>query len=235
MRAYRSTPHTSTGETPNLLMLGRETQVPEHLTYDVPEQDYPVHEYASELVERMKVAHEMLREEQWQVRGEDFEKPPLYQVGDWVWMINYRRPRGQAAKFQPKFVGPYAVVEVMPNHMYKLERSGQVSIQNETRLKLYWASPDAVQEAPLLLFEPRRQTITRGWQRHGPEYEVVVPRAEDLVRDERPLPLTEMHPPPPNTGPNAIPTGTWDGSSSANPLHPPLPGRGSIRRNQGRT
>jgi len=29
-------------------------------------------------------------------------------------MINYRRRRGQAAKLQPKFVGPYAVVEVMP-------------------------------------------------------------------------------------------------------------------------
>jgi len=63
-------------------------------------------------------------------------------------MINYRRRRGQAAKLQPKFVGPYAVVEVMPNHTYKLERSGQVSIQNETRLKPYWASPDAVGEAP---------------------------------------------------------------------------------------
>jgi len=39
MLGYRSTPHTSTGETPNLLMLGRETQVPDHLTYHVPEQD----------------------------------------------------------------------------------------------------------------------------------------------------------------------------------------------------
>jgi len=148
MRACRSTSHTSTGETPNLLMLGRETRVPDHLTYHVPEQDYSVHAYASELVEWMKVAHEILQEKQWQVRKEDSEEPPLYQVGDWVWMINYRRPRGQAAKLQPKFVGPYTVVEVMLNHTYKLERSGQVTIQNETCLKLYWASPDATGEAP---------------------------------------------------------------------------------------
>jgi len=47
MRAYRSTPHTSTGETPNLLMFGRETRVPDHLTYHVLEQDYSVHDYAS--------------------------------------------------------------------------------------------------------------------------------------------------------------------------------------------
>jgi len=154
MRAYRSTPHTSTGETLNLLMLGRETRVPDHLTYHIPEQDYSIHEYASELVEKMKVAHEILWEKQWQVRKENSEEPPLYQVGDWVWMVNYRRRRGQVAKLQPKFVGPYVVVEAMPNHTYKLERSGQVSIQNEARLKPYWASPGAAGEAPPRCWSP---------------------------------------------------------------------------------
>jgi len=64
IRTYRSTLHTSTGETPNLLMLRRETRVPDHLTYRVPEQDSSVHENASELVERMRVAHKMLRDKQ---------------------------------------------------------------------------------------------------------------------------------------------------------------------------
>jgi len=150
MRAYRSTPHTSTGETPNLLMLmlGREARVPDHLNYHIPEQSYSIHEYASRLVEQMQVTHGILREKQWQVQQEDSSEPPLYQVGDWVWMVNYHRRRGQAAKLQPKFVGPYEVVEVMPNHTYKLEQSGQVSVQNEARLKLHWASPGAAGEAP---------------------------------------------------------------------------------------
>jgi len=68
-------------------------------------------------------------------------------------MINYRRHRGQAAKLQPKFVGPYAVVEVMPSHTYRLERSGQISVQNEVRLKPYWASPGTAGEAPPLVVE----------------------------------------------------------------------------------
>jgi len=38
---------------------------------------------------------------------------------------------------------------------------------------------------------------TRGQRRYGPEYVVVIPREADLVRDERPLPLTEVSLPPP--------------------------------------
>jgi len=40
----------------------------------------------------------------------------------------------------------------------------------------------------------------RGRRRHGPEYEVVVPRTEDLARDDRPPPLTEVPPPSPTPG-----------------------------------
>jgi len=47
------------------------------------------------------------------------------------------------------------------------------------------------------LLEPRRQTTTRGRQRHGPEYKVVVPRDEGLARDEQPPPATEVRPPSP--------------------------------------
>jgi len=161
MQAYRSTPHSSTLETLNFLMLGRETRVPEHVTHHVPALESNVHDYVDELVKRMRTAHEVLREQQWQVRSGDSDDPPLYKVGDWVWMTSHRRRRGQAAKLQPKFVGPYCVIEVMANHTYKVERSGQVSVQNEARLKPYWASPDAAGQAPPLL-EPARRSPMRG-------------------------------------------------------------------------
>jgi len=151
--------------------------------------------------------------------------------GDWVWMANYRRCCRQAAELQPKFVGPYAVVEVMPNHTYKLECSGQVSVQNETRLKSYWASPNAVGEAPPLL-ELWRQTTTRGQQQPGPEYEVVVLQAEGLVRDKRLLPLTEVHLPSPT--PDLTPLLPEPGTGTE--VQNPFPrGRGSIQRNHRRT
>jgi len=62
---------------------------------------------------------------------------------------------------QPKFVDPYCVIEVMPNHTYKVEHSGQVSVQNEERLKPYWTSPNAAGQAPPLL-EPARRPSMRG-------------------------------------------------------------------------
>jgi len=161
MRDYRSTPHSATQETPNILMLGRETQVPEHLTYHVSAPESPIHEYVGGLIEIMGKAHDALHAQQGQTRTENSEEPPLYQVGDWVWMVSYRRRRGQSAKLQPKFVGPYCVVEVPPNHTNRVKRSGQVSVQSEQRLKPYHASPDAVGQAPPLL-EPNRQPNHRG-------------------------------------------------------------------------
>jgi len=64
MRAYRSTLHSSTLETPNFLMLGRETRVPEHVTYHVPAPESNVHDYVDKPVKRMRTTHEVLRDQQ---------------------------------------------------------------------------------------------------------------------------------------------------------------------------
>jgi len=175
-RAYRSTPHSATQETFNFFpVLSWETRVPEHLTYHVPALESPVHEYVGGLIEIMGKPHDALRAQQWQTHKEDSKEPPLYQVGDWVWMVSYRRRRGQSAKLQPKFVSPYCVVEVLPNQTYRVERSGQVSVQSEQRLKPYHASPDVVSQAPPLL-EPNRQPNHRERTTQPREVEIIVPR-----------------------------------------------------------
>jgi len=122
----------------------------------------------------------------------DSDDSPLYKVGDWVWMTSHRRRHRQAAKLQPKFVGPYCVIEVMPNHMYKVERSGQVSVQNEAQLKLYWASPDTAGPAPRLL-KPARRPPMRGRGMAYREIEEVLPDQEGAANAPTDLP----RPPPP--------------------------------------
>jgi len=180
MRAYHSTLHSSTLETSKFLMLGRQMRSYEHLTYHVPAPKNSVHKYVDELITCMRTAHEILREQQWQLRSEDSDDPLLYKKRDWVWMINHRQWRTQAANLQPKFVSPYCVIEVMPNHMYKVELSGQVSIQNEARLKPYLASPDAAGQAPPLL-EPMHRLTMKRQATADRELEVIVQRTEEVA------------------------------------------------------
>jgi len=59
-------------------------------------------------------------------------------------MVSYRRQRRQSAKLQPKSVGPYCMIEVLPNHTYCVESSGQVSVQNWQWLKLYEGGRDTL-------------------------------------------------------------------------------------------
>ena len=162
MRAFRGTPHSVTGETANLMMLGRELRLPDQLQLQPPPAEItPQHEYCKELVERLGVAHEVLREQQRAVRQEDQEEPLLFSPGDMVWLENKRRRRGENPKLQAKFQGPYTVVRSWANHTYEIERQGQVSIQNECRLKAYRPCPEEIGRAPVTL-EPTRRPNMRG-------------------------------------------------------------------------
>jgi hypothetical protein len=132
MRAFRGTPHTTTGETPNLMMLGRELRLPDQLLYEpAPRPEQRCHEFTKETLERLEAVHQMLRDRQEQVRHADYLEPPLYRVGDLVLLESKRRRKGECPKLQPKFIGPFTVVKVYSNHTYLLEGAGQTSIQNE--------------------------------------------------------------------------------------------------------
>jgi transposase InsO family protein len=106
MRTIRATPHTTTGETPNYLTLGREVRLPEAISaMEVSTGDnLPIPEYARELQRRLEEAGERLRSQQHQIRMEDTEEPSLYLVGDQVWLKSFFKKRGQIAKLHQKYI-----------------------------------------------------------------------------------------------------------------------------------
>ena len=168
MRAFRSTPHSATGETPNFMMMGREMRLPDQLLYaNEGTEETPHQEYAQELQERLTRAHELLRETQREIRTSDDEEPPLFGVGDLVWLENKRRRKGENPKLQPKFVGPFEVLETRANHTYVIERQGQQSVQNERRLKLYRPCEEQMGQGPAR-GEVRRRPNMKGVARSGP-------------------------------------------------------------------
>lgn len=63
MMAYRSAQHETTGMTPNMLMLGRETATPLDLMYEMPPQikETPNNKWVWELQERLESAHTFVR------------------------------------------------------------------------------------------------------------------------------------------------------------------------------
>ena len=118
-------PHTATGETANVLMMGRELRLPDQLQHQPPpEESNPQHDFVVDMKERLEQAHEALRQQQLEIRQEDQDEPLLFAVGDMVWLQNRRRRRGDSNKLQSKFVGPYQVLEAYENHTYLFDRQG---------------------------------------------------------------------------------------------------------------
>ena len=54
MRVHRALPSTSTGETPNMLMLGRELRIPDQVTFYSPPTQLPTSEYVTQMLTRLE-------------------------------------------------------------------------------------------------------------------------------------------------------------------------------------
>ena len=137
-RTLRSVPHSTTAETANYLVYGREVRIPGDL---LMEQDgdhgQPVNTYAADLQSRLREVHDLLRNQQHAVRVVEHDEPPLYSVGDSVWLKSYKKKKGLNPKLDRKYTGPYCVKAVLPFHTYALENNGKTSVQHEARIRLH--------------------------------------------------------------------------------------------------
>ena len=136
MRAFRATPSSFTKESANFLMLGRQCRLPDMLVYGASITPLETHtEYVTNLQRRLEQVHELLREQQHATIPSNYEGNCMYDVGEEVLVDSRRRKKGVNPKLQPQFAGPFKVVEVYPNHTYRL--ADYKSIVNESRLKKY--------------------------------------------------------------------------------------------------
>lgn len=146
MMAYRSSVHESTGETPNMLMLGREIEVPlDVVTESTPDTPPLSTEYALALQLRLSGAHEVARRHlgkaaERQKRNYDkrvSSKP--FRVGDSVWLHNVRRKKGRNPKLDCPWEGPHLVVSVLSDVTYRIQKSrrAKAKVIHADRLKPY--------------------------------------------------------------------------------------------------
>ena len=148
LMAYRSSKQESTKHTPNIMFLGRETDLPVDLLYPPPpveSDDCSTNEYVAELKYRLKTVHEMARNsfmEAGQKQKLAYDRKVskhTYKVGDAVWLRSYAKPKGLSRKLQLRWEGPFKIVGKISDLTYKIQRSRKADFKviHFNRLKPY--------------------------------------------------------------------------------------------------
>ena len=131
--AYRTSVRETTGETPSLLMLGREARLPVDIMLNLTpnKADEPRgNAYTQNLKENISQAYDrvrtrMNREQHRQKavydRSSDDRK---YSVGEKVWLHCPAVPRGCSPKFHRPWRGPYTVIKVLDRAVYRIQHDG---------------------------------------------------------------------------------------------------------------
>jgi len=145
MMAYRAAEHETTGMSPNMLMLGRETATPLDIAYEMPSciKSVPSNQWVWELQDRLESAHRFVREYtgrsiQRQKKYHDsklsFEK---FDRDDRVYVYFPVKRVGTTAKFTPFWRGPFQVKERISDVLYKVDcgRYGSFQVIHVDRLR----------------------------------------------------------------------------------------------------
>ena len=178
--AYRASPHESTGETPNMLMLGREVFVPLDLTTPVISEVEEVNatsDFAYRLREGMQLAHERAREHlrhtaRRQKRYYDRKTcTTSFNEGQFVWLYNPSKKKGLSPKLQRRWEGPYLIIKKLSDVTYRIQsrQRGKKKVVHFDRLKPYtgkpletWGSSGPYDEAPCQVQRHQADTVAEG-------------------------------------------------------------------------
>ncbi|KAK3084013.1 hypothetical protein FSP39_006719 [Pinctada imbricata] len=141
--ALRSAINRSTGYTPNMLMLGRDVNMPVDLIFPGPEpsekEDYE--DYVNKLVVQIQSAHEIAREKLKSgqaIAKRDYDlkvHEHTYSVGDVVYISDTAIPKGKCAKLRPQWKGPGLVTRKITDYVYKVMLRKKLEIINHDRMK----------------------------------------------------------------------------------------------------
>ena len=151
MCAYRSSVQESIRDTPNMMMLGRNIELPVDLTCEKPEgRTSPLDtDYAEELRKRLCLAHEKARGNlklaaEHQRRNYDRKsKPNKVKEGMLVWMHNVAVKKGQSPKLALPWEGPFKVVKQLTDVVFRIKKGkhGKFAVVHADRLKPYEGPP----------------------------------------------------------------------------------------------
>ncbi len=144
--AYRSCDHSTTGYSPNFMMLGRETLQPVELLfggYRPTTDDQNECDYVWELREKLTQVHDIVRtnlQEHCNRQKKDYDVSKSfnkYNVGDLVYVRNNIRTKGLSPKLQPNWQGPCIIMRKISDLIFEVRsrQNGRTKILHHDRLK----------------------------------------------------------------------------------------------------
>ena len=138
MMAYRTSVQESTGATPFSLMFGREAHLPIDVMFGMPpgEESVSPSHYAFLLRQRMEAAYHCVRSQLFmqQRRLKNLYDRKVagapYCVGDLVWLHSPAVARGSSRKLHRPWQGPYKIVKVITDVIYRIQHTKQPTTHN---------------------------------------------------------------------------------------------------------
>ena len=135
MMAYRATPHSSTGFTPNMIMLGREIRLPAVLS--PPVGPIPVTEYIRDLNAKLKYVYaKCLGQPVTTMDAYDHLLHKPFKEGDLVWVQRLKSKTNKPGKMEAKYTGPVPILKVLDFDTYVIKEADREVIEHHSRLKL---------------------------------------------------------------------------------------------------
>ncbi|XP_028299789.1 uncharacterized protein LOC114461699 [Gouania willdenowi] len=190
LMAYRATKHSSTGLTPNMMLFGREITEPVDLVVGLPPGENDINtipEYVMQLRQQLELAHQLARE----ALGKSSERAKKqydknicqvqYQIGAAVWHLikGTKRVKNKVRKFLPAYEGPYFIVGVLDDLIYRIQKSprSKTKVVHHDKLKPFHS----------------RTPLDNSWVFHNTDVpvplEVLTPSTDNESEDIGPLNL----------------------------------------------
>uniref|UniRef100_A0A3Q2QXS5 Integrase catalytic domain-containing protein n=1 Tax=Fundulus heteroclitus TaxID=8078 RepID=A0A3Q2QXS5_FUNHE len=168
--AYRSAQNSSTGFSPNMLMLGREVHQPQELWLGLAERTWsekdPL-EYVHDLEKTLGEVHDMARQhlrgaQLRQKRTHDLRaKECSYNIGDLVYVKDNTKKLGFSPKLQPPWKGPCIIKAQLGPVLYEILTQRDKKVMHHDQLKPYTSD------------------VIPAWVRR--QRHVVLPQCQDVV------------------------------------------------------
>ena len=131
--AYRSTPHTVTGYSPAMLVLGNELQMPFDKLMEVEQYPNTAENHTEQILRRIKWLMEGIPGlRQIKEPGEEVSKVWTFELGQRVWKRESKYDgKGFAPVFAPRWTGPFVIHSVWGKNVHKLRTDRAITGTNQ--------------------------------------------------------------------------------------------------------